>query len=571
MAPFPNLFVVATIVALPSFLFGYCVSSLNTALSTGSLGDSLACYYGNDPSCAVGSLLRDIKLSVEMQELATGLTIAGAWLGCLVGSRPSDRYGRRLTLLLNNVLFIGGAFLCSIPAVFSLFAGRLLVGLATGIECMVVPVLLSELAPAESRGAVTVLHQLLITIGILTASLMGYALVERVEHGWRYVQAFIAIPAALQLLLSAWVPESPRWLASHDRHDQARRVLTALRPVVARGGGAGAAAAVDEELEHMARAADKGERSTSHVAWSEVLRNRRVVAIGIAVMALQALVGINSVILYSTTIFALAGVSNGILGTVVVGVVNVLVTVVAVALVDRVGRRVLLLGGTALMAASLAALSVSLLTLNAAPRVQGVLSVVAALAYITGFAIGFGAVGWVVIAEIVPSRVRSKAYGLFVSTNWALNLLISLTTLTAISELGGVIDGSTKEDKEAAQKVGVAFLYLIFCGICVLSLAFIFLAVPETMGKSLEHAHLVGGEGAGSGSGGVDGDGSGDFGSGGGGGDFGSGGGGSGGEESPEPSSSQRLLYSKLPGSALVDLEQAEGGAGDVEMERERG
>jgi len=457
-----NLWVRAFIITLPSFLYGYILASLNT------------CFEDNEP----GSLLNDINLSTTLQELATALTLIGAWVGSGISSYPAEKMGVRRVILLNNILFIiGGVMTSALVYEEALFLGRLILGFATGIESMVVPVLLAEASPPELRGRITLLHQLQVTIGIFVAGVMGYGLVVRVDHGWRYVQGFIVIPAVVQILLAWTIPESPRWLIRKDRIDDARSTLRELRGPQAKQ------QELDDELEGM-RKEFQEEATVQDVAWKEVFAVRRPLTIGFGLLFFQAMTGINSVIFYSTKIFSFAGVSQSILATVSVGIVNVLMTIVSVFLVDRLGRRILLQAGTCLMAGSLLLDGIVLLALNSDETVQGAIAVVGVLLYVSGFAVGLGAVSWVVMNEVVPSRIRKKASSLFIAQNFAVNIAISLLTLTTIEGIGG---GSS----DSEEKRGTAILFLIFCGISVVTILFITSYVPETKGMSLEDLKLL--------------------------------------------------------------------------------
>jgi len=186
---------------------------------------------------------------------------------------------------------------------------------------------------------------------------------------------------------------------------------------------------------------------------------------------------------YSTKIFAFAGFSEAILATVSVGCVNVLMTIVCVYLVDRAGRRSLLIVGTCVMVGALLLLGIVLLAMNDSPDAQGIIAVIALLLFVCGFAVGLGAVAWVVMGEVVPTRVRGKANSLFVAENWAWNLILAATVLYAIDGLGG-------GDSDDNKKRGVAILYFIFCGIAILGVAFFF-TFPETKGKSLEELQAL--------------------------------------------------------------------------------
>jgi MFS family permease len=206
--------------------------------------------------------------------------------------------------------------------------------------------------------------------------------------------------------------------------------------------------------------------------------------IGIGLGVIAAATGVNAIIFYSTQVFAFAGFDEAILATASVGAVNLLATALATYLVDVMGRKQLLEAGTALMTVSLLVLALVLLVFDFSEQLQGVLAVVAVLVYVVGFAIGIGAVMWVMMCEIMDQRVRSKAFGLFISINWGINLIIGLLTLSAIDGLGGVKSDMDDDEQSDAEKKGVAFLFVIFGGICFLSQVFIRFYVPETKGKT---------------------------------------------------------------------------------------
>jgi len=206
-------------------------------------------------------------------------------------------------------------------------------------------------------------------------------------------------------------------------------------------------------------------------------------------MFFQSMTGINSVIFYSTKIFAFAGFHEAILATVSVGCVNVLMTIITVFAVDRLGRKSLLIGGTSLCVFSLIILGIVLLSANDNPDAQGIIAVLALLLFVCGFAVGLGAVAWVVMGEVVPNRIRSKANSLFVAENWLWNLILAASVLSMINGLGG-------GDSDEARKRGVAILYLIFCAIAIAAVFFCYFAFPETKGKSLEELQELLSEGS---------------------------------------------------------------------------
>jgi MFS family permease len=241
-----------------------------------------------------------------------------------------------------------------------------------------------------------------------------------------------------------------------------------------------------EETKHLDM--DKEDEPT----WTEVFACRRAVIIGIGLQLSGAFTGINTIMFYSATIFGFANVNDPVLAAAFVGVVNVLSTVVTAQLMDKHGRRTLLLCGTSIMTISLLILATVLLFANGDETTQGVIAVFAILVFVFGFAIGLGAVSWVVMAEIMPTRLRTKAYGMFVSISYGCNLFIGLLTLTAISKLGGSDASMDDDETNDANKKGVAYLYGIFAIISACSFAFITVHVPETKGKNpkdfMDHA-----------------------------------------------------------------------------------
>ncbi|TFJ81668.1 hypothetical protein NSK_006919 [Nannochloropsis salina CCMP1776] len=472
----PRLWASAFTIGLSSLLFGYSLACLNTVITCSST------------PCPKGSILTDLNLSLEEQQLATAMTIIGAMLGGLFASYPNDHFGRRKSLLFNNIFFLIGGVLTAIASLDSILVGRFLLGLGTGVESMVAPVLLSEIASNETRGAITSLHQLNITLGILISNLIGYGFVPNVAGGWRYVQLFVVLPAALQVLLFWLIPESPRWLLRADRREDARSVLSHLR--ICKKGDAAAQAAGAElvEAELVALEQELGSSMKQPTAgWKETFSYGKAMRIGMLMMFFSAMTGINTVIFYSTTIFALAGVENAFLGTVLVGILNVIITMVSGYLVDKAGRKVLLTGGTWIMLVSLLLLGSILLADGVPPVAISIVAVGSMLLYVFGFAIGIGAVQWVVVGEVVPTKIRSKAYSIFVTSNWTANLVISLVTLSLIDALGKSL-ASAGSSVEKQEQLGVALLYMCFAGMCVLCLLFLYFLVPETKHQHEEKA-----------------------------------------------------------------------------------
>lgn len=342
--------------------------------------------------------------------------------------------------------------------------------------------LISELADPENRGVLTTVHQLFLVIGIFFVSLLAYALVSTISHGWQYVLAFQIVPAALQIFLNKYIPESPKWLIRHGREGDALQVLLSLRPPSHDS---------QEEIDEFKRELQQDIDNKSTATWGDLFGSGRPAAIGSLLMFFQAMTGINTVIFYSTTIFGFAGFSQAILATASVDGVNFAATVVAAYLIDRVGRKFLLLLGQYIMIASLLLLAV-ILYVDVDAELQGIIAVVAALIYIAGFAVGLGAAIWSVINEIMPSRLRAKGMSLFLSINWFFNLLIAFGTISTINFLGDVNDDADDDTVvNDAKKRGVSLLYFIFFGITLLSLTFTHVVVPETAKSGADNESQV--------------------------------------------------------------------------------
>eukprot|EP01033_Poteriospumella_lacustris_P005164 gene5164-3683_t len=521
-----SMWTAVLLIATQSFLFGYCFSSLNPCLVTGSNNSGSDCYSGAD-DCPKGSIYNDLNLSTIEAQTATSLTVAGGWVGCMIGSYPAEKYGRKLTMLANNLFFIVGSAMAASGNLTALFIGRFILGLGVGIVSVVCPVLLSEIAPEASRGVITTFHQLMLTVAIFMVNIIGFGFVTYVSHGWQYVQGLAIVPALFMLALHSYIPESPKWLIAHATGPFTSASFSATKnplngdpdtsltnPEFAhdarerRLSSSGTSAAsdaffkraqdtlrrlrnenwdVDAEFHALVAENQKQSRGAGDdqpVSWSEVFACREAMFIGCGLLFFQAFTGINTVVFYSTTIFSLAGFSQAIIGSACWSLLNVIMTGVAAHLIDSAGRRVLLLRGTCVMLAALIVLAAVLLSDHISEKTQGDIAVAAVLVYVAGFAVSLGAVPWTIISEIMPTRPRVKAVSLFLSINWGANLLIGLLTLTAIDSLGGVKSGMDDDAQAKAETKGVGYLYLIFGVLTALCIVFVQVLVPETKGKS---------------------------------------------------------------------------------------
>lgn len=419
-----------------------------------ALGGLLFGYHTSVISGALSFLSQRFELSTVQKELVVSLLLIGALSGALLGGGFADFFGRKKTLLFTTVLYlIGTFFIVWTHSVAVLIVGRVIIGFAIGISSVTVPLYLAEISPRKIRGALVSLNQLAITIGILLAYVIDYVFAH--DESWRSMFAMAFFPAVLQLFLLFFIPESPSWLMSHNYVDDAKSVLKKMRSSYEDGGFA---SANDEEKKQQDR------------SWRRLFDKnvRKAFAVGIGISVFQQITGINTVIYYAPTIFNLAGFASGastILPAVWVGVTNVIMTIIALWLIDRVGRRPLLIIGLIGMICSLAVLGWAFF--HSSSHV-GNISVISLMIYVAFFAISLGPVAWLIISEIYPNSIRGRAMGIATFANWTCNFLVSVSFLSLVDNFG---------------TAGTFFFYTVMG---ILALWFVFTKVPETKGKSLE-------------------------------------------------------------------------------------
>lgn len=439
----------------PSTAHGHAL--LYLAVGIAALGGLL---FGYDTGVISGALLylnSSFHLNSLTKEVAVSAVLVGAILGAVIASWLSNAVGRRPTLLITAIIFTAGAILTAFASNLWIFIlWRLAVGISIGIAASVVPAYISEIAPARWRGMMVTLYQLAITIGIAVSYWVDLAF-ARAGMGWRPMFAVAAIPGLIFLAGMFFNPETPRWLASRGRWHDADAVLARVT------GERNNAAALAEIRASLIN-------EDTHGALRKLLQPglRLALLAGVGLAIFQQFVGINTIIYYAPTIFGMVGFgsnSAAIMATSVVGVVNVISTIVACTLVDRAGRRPLLLWGTAGMVVAL--LILSLIFAFRPAHVAG-LTLFMLILYIVAFAIGMGPVFWVLSAELFPTHVRAAGASVSTLFNWASNLLVSITFLSLV------------------DSIGTSWTFGIYALLGVAAFAFIAHFIPETRRKSLE-------------------------------------------------------------------------------------
>jgi MFS transporter, SP family, sugar:H+ symporter len=444
------------VAAIGGFLFGFDSGVINGTV------DALAKAFGTDAA-------------------GTGFAVASVLLGCAVGAfgagRLADSLGRRPTMLLNAILFLVTALATGAANSAGFFiAVRIAAGVAIGGASVLAPMYIAEVAPAHMRGRLASLQQMAIVVGLFSAFLSN-AILARVAGGasdifwfgmptWRWMFWMEAVPAVAFLLGSMTIPESPRYLVFVGKHERARKVFTRIG-----GDGDRLVRQVEQtlEAERRPRLSDliiPGTRRIAPVLW-----------VGMGLAAFQQFVGINIIFYFGEILWKAAGASEqwALRINVLTGLVNILATIPAIMLIDRIGRKPLLLVGSVGMTLTLGAMAAVFATASAGTDGKPVLSHVAAVAgltaanlYIVAFAVSWGPVMWVLLGEMFPNEIRGAALAISGATNWAANFAVTVTFLPLL------------------KGVGLSGAYAFYAVAAAISLPFVWLSVCETKGKTLE-------------------------------------------------------------------------------------
>ncbi|KAF6137391.1 hypothetical protein GIB67_036428 [Kingdonia uniflora] len=384
-------------------------------------------------------------------------TLAGATVGSFTGGSLADKFGRTRTFQLDAIPLAVGAILCATAqSVQTMIIGRLLAGIGIGISSALVPLYISEISPTEIRGALGSVNQLFICVGILAALVAGLPLAAN-PAWWRTMFAIAVVPSVLLALGMGFSPESPRWLFQQGKAAQAEAAISRLW-------GKGRVSVVMHDLK-----AGSQDSTEQEAGWFDLFsrRYRSVVSVGAALFLFQQLAGINAVVYYSTSVFRSAGIASDVAASALVGASNVFGTAVASSLMDKQGRKSLLITSFSGMAASMLLLSLSF-TWKALAPYSGPLAVVGTVLYVLSFSLGAGPVPALLLPEIFASRIRAKAVALSLGMHWVSNFVIGLYFLTVVN------------------KFGISSVYLGFAGVCMLAVFYISANVVETKGRSLE-------------------------------------------------------------------------------------
>lgn len=430
---------VSMVAALGGLLFGF-----DTAVVSGAIGF--------------------MKERFNLSEIEVGWAVSSLIIGCIIGAASAgvlgDRFGRKKVLLLAALLFIIGSIGSAIPDTFTGYIiARIIGGLGIGITSTLCPLYNAEIAPAKYRGRLVALNQFATVTGIflvyfINLWIAGYGNdAWDVSTGWRWMFGFGVIPGLIFFVLLFFVPESPRWLIKQGRAAESLPILLRIH---------GEELARQEVLE--IKESFKLESGSIRQLFSPALKLALIVGVGLAI--LQQVTGINAIMYYAPEIFKQtgAGTNASLVQTILVGLINFLFTILAIWLIDKVGRKPLLLGGSALMTVSLFVIGMQFHS----GEPSGPLVLIFILLYVAAFAISLGPVVWVLISEIFPNRIRGKATAIASMALWMADYVVSQTFPQMLSS------------------AGPAMTFWIFGFMSLFTFIFTWRVVPETQGKSLE-------------------------------------------------------------------------------------
>ncbi|KAI8011516.1 putative polyol transporter 4 [Camellia lanceoleosa] len=425
-------------------------------------------------SGAILFIQEDLKITEVQQEVLVGSLSVVSLFGSLAGGRTSDAIGRKWTMGLAAIIFQTGAAIMTLAPTFQiLMIGRLLCGVGIGFGVMIAPVYIAEISPTIARGSLTSFPEIFINLGILLGYVSNYAFSGLSVHlNWRIMLAVGILPSVFIGFALFIIPESPRWLVMQNRVEAARAVL--LKTIENES-------EVEERLGEILLAAGIGnaEKYEEKPVWRELLSPspalRRMLVTGFGIQCFQQITGIDATVYYSPEIFKVAGIAGNsklLAATVAVGVTKTAFILVAILLIDKLGRKPLLYISTIGMTICLFCLGLTLLLLKHTPFGIG-MAILAVCGNVAFFSVGIGPVCWVLTSEIFPLRLRAQAGALGAVGNRVCSGLIAMSFLSM------------------ARAITVAGTFFIFSAVSAVSVAFVYTLVPETKGKSLEQIEAL--------------------------------------------------------------------------------
>ncbi len=432
--------------------------------------------FGFDTGVISGALpymQTDLNITDGEKETITSLALIGAMVGALVSGYISDMIGRKRVILIAAVIFLIGAVLCgAAPDVTNLIIARVFLGVGIGIASFSTPLYIAEISPAKIRGTLVSMFQLLITVGLLGAFLSDSAIADDSNAScWRTMFYVGVIPAIILLVGMLFLPESPSWLLSKGREQEAIKIMEKVE---------------DQETIQKEVARIKGDLSvkSQEMGLVETFKQKWMIypiMIAAMIMFFQQAVGINTVIYYGPDIFQKAGFGHGeasVMAQVSVGVVNVIFTIVSLFLIDRIGRRKLFFMGMTGMTITLLMIGYCFTQLDTMGE-SGRYGIVASmLLYIAFFAVSMGPLGWLIITEVFPVKVRGVGSSIGSIANWSFNALIVWTFFKMIGFLTTYFGNN--------EAYGTAGAFGVFAAVAVIGMVWGYFFLPETKGKKLE-------------------------------------------------------------------------------------
>lgn len=433
------------------------------AIIVGIAAATVGVIYGYDSSNIGGAMLyiaAEFSLTVEQQQLVTTTVVVGEIVGALAGGTIANRFGRKPTMVAVAVTFTLFSLLCGLaPSLAVLIVARFLLGLTIGVSVVVVPVFVAESAPTHARGAFLVLYQVATVSGIILGYLAAMALAP--SESWRWMLALAAIPGVIVTLLLVKLPDTPRWYIMKGRPDDARRTLERIE---------GTNVDVDKELQTITASFRTGRKG----GWRDLLRGPYlratifVVGLGFFVQ----ITGINAIVYYSPRIFEAMGFTDDTvkLGlSALVQFASLIAVVIALLVIDRMGRRPVLLTGIGIMVLANALLvTVFLIGGGEFAGVLTALGFAGLVLFTAGFAFGFGSLVWVYAGEAMPAHLRSIGASVMLTSNLVANVIVGGVFLTLLTQLGG------------------SGTFIVFGVLAVAAFIFVFTLAPETKGRPLE-------------------------------------------------------------------------------------